>query len=420
MKRRFSFFPLVIVALLFFSLNAYFLSGLTTINSSTWLSPIVWVMAIGLMFALIYAIRTFRAQGINKFFQVITHAFLIVFVSELIFAIFLLLGDVFRFLISIPSHFTISGYETMARSSYWIDFAFIMFCLTVVLFIYGITRGKYAYRVIKHTLFFDDLPASFDGFTLTQISDVHAGSFTNPAAVQKGIDLINAQKSDLFVFTGDLVNNASSEIVPYIGHFSQIKAPFGQFSVLGNHDYGDYIKWPTELDKAKNLQQLKGYHQDLGFRLLLDEHVVLQKNGEKIILAGIENWGIGFGERGDLNKALEGTADNDFKILLSHDPSHWDAQVKNFPSKIQLSLAGHTHGMQFGIEAFGIKWSPVKYRYKHWAGIKTENGRYLNVNRGFGFLGFSGRIGIWPEITVIELRKGKKSGVGSSEIAHKD
>ena len=220
-----------------------------------------------------------------------------------------------------------------------------------------------------------------------------------------GINHINAQKSDLFVFTGDLVNNAASEIVPYIGHFSQIKAPFGQFSVLGNHDYGDYIKWPTEADKIQNLNQLKAYHQELGFKLLLDEHVELHKNGEKIILAGIENWGIGFGERGDLNKALQNTSVNDFKILLSHDPSHWDAQVKNYPSKIQLSLAGHTHGMQFGIEAFGIKWSPVKYRYKHWAGIKTENGRYLNVNRGFGFLGFSGRIGIWPEITVIELKK---------------
>lgn len=424
MKRRFNLVPLLIVALLFFSLNAYFLSGITTINTSTWLGPVIWVVAIGLMFALIYAIRTFRAQGMSKFFQVIGHAFLIVFVSELIFAIFLLIGDIFRFLISIPSGFSVEGYQTMARSSHWVDFAFIMFCLTVVLFAYGITRGKYAYRVIKHTLFFDDLPTSFDGFTLTQISDVHAGSFTNPKAVQKGIDLINAQKSDLFVFTGDLVNNASSEIVPYIGHFSQIKAPFGRFSVLGNHDYGDYIKWPTEADKAKNLQQLKNYHKDLGFRLLLDEHVELFKNGEKIILAGIENWGVGFGERGDLNKALQGTSPDDFKILLSHDPSHWEAQVKNYPSKIQLSLAGHTHGMQFGIEAFGIKWSPVKYRYKHWAGIKTENGRYLNVNRGFGFLGFSGRIGIWPEITVIELRRAGvgsgESGVRSPKIERKD
>jgi predicted MPP superfamily phosphohydrolase len=227
----------------------------------------------------------------------------------------------------------------------------------------------------------------------------------NPKAVQKGIDLINKQHADLFVFTGDLVNNKAEEIKPYIQHFSQIKAPFGQFSVLGNHDYGDYIKWESELVKQQNLQQLKKYHTEIGFRLLLDEHVTLEKNGEKLVLVGIENWGLGFGERGDLNKALQGNTPEEFKILLSHDPSHWEAQVKNHPSKIQLTLAGHTHGMQFGFEAFGLKWSPVQFRYKHWAGIKQENNRFLNVNRGFGFIGFSGRVGIWPEITLIELRK---------------
>ncbi|PWS31232.1 metallophosphoesterase [Pedobacter paludis] len=405
MKRKLSVLPILIVTLLFFALNAYVLSGLSTLNNSTYLSPIYWVFIVGLTFALFYAIQQMRIQGTNRFFQIVSHAFLIVFVAEIVFAIFLLLGDFYRLVLALTSNFQPEGYHWLSRSNYWVDFAFVMFCLTIVLFAYGITQGKYAYRVIKHTLYFDDLPSNFDGFTLTQISDVHAGSFTNPNAVQKGIDMINAQKSDLFVFTGDLVNNAADEIKPYIGHFSQIKAPFGQLSVLGNHDYGDYIKWPSELEKVQNLQQLKDYHKELGFRLLLDEHVELVKGDQKIILAGIENWGIGFGERGDLKKALQNTAVDDFKILLSHDPSHWDAQVKNNPSKIQLSLAGHTHGMQFGIEAFGIKWSPVKYRYKHWAGIKTENGRYLNVNRGFGFLGFSGRIGIWPEITVIELKK---------------
>lgn len=405
MKRKLSLLPILIIALLFFALNAYVLSGLRTLNGSAYLSPTFWIFILGLTFALFYAIQQMRIQGMNRFFQIVSHAFLIVFVAEAVFAIFLLFGDFYRIVLALISTFRPEGLHWIARNNYWVDFAFAMFCVTVALFAYGITQGKYAYRVIKHTLYFEDLPQNFDGFTVTQISDVHAGSFTNPKAVQKGIDMINAQKSDLFVFTGDLVNNTSSEIVPYINHFSQIKAPFGQFSVLGNHDYGDYVKWPSELAKAQNLQQLKDYHKKLGFRLLLDEHVELVKGGEKIILAGIENWGIGFGERGDLSKALQNTADSDFKILLSHDPSHWDAQVKNYPSKIQLSLAGHTHGMQFGIEAFGIKWSPVKYRYKHWAGIKTENGRYLNVNRGFGFLGFSGRIGIWPEITVIELKR---------------
>ncbi|WP_199562645.1 metallophosphoesterase [Pedobacter chinensis] len=405
MKRKVNLLPILIIALIFFALNAYVLSGFGTINHSALLMPFFWVIVIGLTLALFFAISQMSVHGMSRFFQIISHAFLIVFAAEVVFALFLLLGDAYRLLIAISSNFQPEGFQILSRSTYWVDFAFIMFCLTVVLFIFGITRGKYAYRVIKHTLYFNDLPENFDGFTITQISDVHAGSFTKPKQVQKGIDLIKAQKSDLFVFTGDLVNNAASEIVPYLGHFSQIKAPFGQYAILGNHDYGDYMKWPSENDKIQNLQQLKTYHQELGFRLLLDEHVELNKNGEKIILAGIENWGIGFGERGNLNKALQGTAPNDFKILLSHDPSHWDAQVKNHPSKIQLALAGHTHGMQFGIEAFGFKWSPVKYRYKHWAGIKFENGRYLNVNRGFGFIGFSGRIGIWPEITVIELKR---------------
>jgi len=406
MKRKFSFLPILIIAALFILLNWYILSGLASITTFKLLVPIFWIFIACLIISLIYAIKRVSQSGsMDRYFQIAVHLFLVVFVSELIFALFLLIGDFYRLILGITSGFQSSGFHSLERSPYWVGFALIMFVLTVTLFVYGITRGKYAYRVIKHTLYFNDLPKSFDGFTLTQISDVHAGSFTNPKAVQKGIDLINVQKSDLFVFTGDLVNNASSEILPYIGHFSQIKAPFGQFSVLGNHDYGDYMKWPTEADKIKNLQQLKAYHADLGFKLLLDEHVELIKNGEKIILAGVENWGIGFGERGDLEKAISNTEIDDFKILLSHDPTHWEAQVKKFPSKIQLTLAGHTHGMQFGIEAFGIKWSPVKYRYKHWAGLKSENGRYLNINRGFGFLGFSGRIGIWPEITVIELKR---------------
>lgn len=407
MKRRFSLIPLIILALFFFAVNAYVLGGFQLIIQSTLLSPLFWTFIIVLIVALFISISRFQQRGMNTFFQVVSHLFLGVLIAEVIFSVFLLLGDLYRFAGSLLTNFQPAGFHWIARSPYWIDFSFLMLIATILLFIYGITKGKYAYRVIKHTLYFDDLPESFDGFTLTQISDVHAGSFTNPKEVQKGIDLINAQKSDLFVFTGDLVNNAATEIAPYIGHFAQIKAPYGQFSVLGNHDYGDYIKWPSEEAKIKNLQQLKQFHAEIGFRLLLDEHVELHKGTEKIILAGIENWGIGFGERGDLEKALTNTKRDDFKILLSHDPSHWDAQVKNNPSKIQLSLAGHTHGMQFGIEAFGIKWSPVKYRYTHWAGIKEENNRFLNVNRGFGFLGFSGRIGIWPEITVIELKRKK-------------
>lgn len=395
MKRKINLLPFLVIIILFFLLNSYVLSGIHTLSSNPIITPLFSTFIVLVTAFLFYAIQRMRHKGMDIFFKVATHTFLVLLVAELIFTLVLLPADAYRLIAQKP------------RNIYWVMFAAFLFILTVIVFIYGIIKGKYAYRVIKHTLFFDDLPESFDGFTLTQISDVHAGSFQNPKAVQKGIDLIKAQKSDLFVFTGDLVNNKAEEIKPWLGYFSQIKAPYGQFSVLGNHDYGDYIKWESESAKKANLRQLKLYHAELGFRLLLDEHVELYKHGEKIILAGVENWGIGFGERGDLKKALTGVNPNDFKILLSHDPTHWDAEVKKFPTRVSLTLSGHTHGMQFGIEAFGMKWSPVKYRYAHWAGVAGADGRFLNINRGFGFLGFSGRIGIWPEITVIELKRSR-------------
>jgi predicted MPP superfamily phosphohydrolase len=391
--KKLKLLPLLLIAFIFFLLNVYVLSGIHVLSTHPLITPLFWALILAITAALIVSIRSIQSIGMGSFFKISTHAFLILVTSELIFALFLLAGDVIRIG---------TGGQ---RNLHWVEFSAIVFLLTVLTFIYGMIRGKYAYRVIKHTLFFEDLPDSFDGFTITQISDIHSGSFKNPKAVQKGIDMVKQQKSDLFVFTGDLVNNKASEIKPWIASFSQIKAPYGQFSILGNHDYGDYVKWPTESLKQANLQELKLHHAEMGFRLLLDESLPLYKNGEKIILAGVENWGVGFGERGDLKKALRNTAASDFKVLLSHDPTHWESQVKTSPSKIQLTLSGHTHGMQFGLEAFGIKWSPVKYRYPHWAGVKEENGRFLNIKRGFGFIGFSGRIGIWPEITVIELKK---------------
>ncbi|WP_316749763.1 metallophosphoesterase [Pedobacter gandavensis] len=396
MKRKINLLPLAIIAGFVLLLNWYVLSGIETLTSSSWLAPVFWGFLIFIMGSLAYSIQRMRDNGMDIFFKITTHTFLVLITSELIFIIILMIGDAYRM---------ITG---GARSVYWVEFGLALFLATVLIFLYGIIKGKYAYRVIKHTLFFDELPEQFDGFRITQISDVHAGSFKNAKAVQRGIDLIKAQNSDIFVFTGDLVNNKAEEIVPWMGHFSQVKAPYGQFSILGNHDYGDYIKWENETAKQANLQALKRHHAEMGYRLLLDEHVNIEKNGQHIILVGVENWGIGFGERGDLKKALQGVNPDDFKVLLSHDPTHWEAEVKTWPSKIQLTLSGHTHGMQFGIEAFGIKWSPVKYRYAHWAGVTSANGRYLNINRGFGFLGFSGRVGIWPEITVIELKKTRR------------
>ncbi len=404
MKRKTSILPYIIFILFLALLNWYVTNGLEPLFPNFFFQEIFTLVNLIISFSLIAAIFRLQSNGMDGFFKLATHFFIVIFVAEVVAALILLAGDIVILALAFFGNHNPENFLPLRINTFLI-MALVAFIIVILIFIDGIIRGKYAYRVIKETLFFDDLPAAFDGFTITQISDIHSGSFTNKEAVQKGIDLINAQKSDLFVFTGDLVNNKADEIVPWIPFFKQIKANYGLLSILGNHDYGDYIKWPNDLEKRKNLQNLKEYHQQIGFRLLLDESITIEKDGQKIDLLGVENWGIGFGERGNLNKALEGTNQNDFKILLSHDPSHFDAQVKTHPSKINLTLSGHTHGMQFGIEAFGIKWSPIKYRYKHWAGLKEEMGRYLYINRGFGFLGFSGRVGIWPEITVIELKK---------------
>ena len=276
--------------------------------------------------------------------------------------------------------------------------------------LYGMYKGKYNFKIIKHILYFEDLPDAFDGYKITHISDIHAGSFDNFNEIERGVNLIKEQESDVILFTGDLVNNKSTELVPWKDLFAELKADDGVFSVLGNHDYGDYIDWDSSAEKARNLEDLKRTQKEMGYDLLLNEHRFIERNGQRIALLGVENWGKGgFKKAGDLKKAAEGVRSDDFKILMSHDPSHWDEVVVSDDYHYHLTLSGHTHGMQFGIEIPGwIKWSPIKYRYKHWAGVYKEMGQYINVNRGFGYLGYPGRVGIWPEITVIELKKGPK------------
>jgi hypothetical protein len=381
-----------------FFLNWFILNGLKELFPFTWFELLYIIAITASVISLFIAILRMATKGMDLFFKIATHLFVTLISGQLVFALVKVIGELFRIILS--------QFNIQVITSYGISYtSFVIFLMVILLFIDGIFRGKYAYRVIEQTLYFDDLPKNFDGFKIAQISDIHSGSFNNTKAVQKGIDLVIKQKADLFVFTGDLVNNKAEEIKPWIPFFNKIKAPYGQFSILGNHDYGDYMAWKSPQEKQQNLENLKKYHQEIGFKLLLDEHVYLEKGNDKIVLAGVENWGIGFGERGDLNAALKGTSTQEFKVLLSHDPSHFDAQVKNYPSKINLTLSGHTHGMQFGIEMFGIKWSLVKLRYKHWAGLKEENNRYLYINRGFGFIGFSGRVGIWPEVTLITLRR---------------
>lgn len=265
--------------------------------------------------------------------------------------------------------------------------------------------NKYKYRIEKVKISFENLPSAFKGMKIVQISDIHSGSLDDKGAVEKGIQKIMDQAPDLILFTGDLVNNEATEMKELASVFSKLSAPMGVFSILGNHDYGDYKQWGSAEAKKANLDSLKSIHQEMGWRLLLNEHVVIEKDSDKFALIGVENWGAkgNFSKYGDLKKAYEGSQDHSFKLLMSHDPSHWEAEVCKSFNDIDLMLAGHTHGMQFGVEIPGFRWSPVQYMYKQWAGLYEKNNQKLYINRGFGFLGYPGRVGIMPEITLIEL-----------------
>lgn len=270
--------------------------------------------------------------------------------------------------------------------------------------LYGF-NNKYRYQVNRLRLSFGNLPEAFRGLKIVHISDIHSGSFTDRAAVEKGVKTILDQRPDLILFTGDLVNDRATEMEEYKQVFAQLKAPLGVYSTLGNHDYGDYVHWEDADAKAANLESLKAIHGEMGWRLLMNEHVVLEKDGQQIALLGIENWGAkgSFPKYGKMHEAHAGSEQYPFKILMSHDPSHWEAEVLDKYKDVDLMLAGHTHGMQFGLEVPGFKWSPVQYMYKQWAGLYEADKQRLYVNRGFGFIGYPGRVGILPEITVLEL-----------------
>lgn len=270
--------------------------------------------------------------------------------------------------------------------------------------VYGF-NNKYRYQLKRLQLAFDNLPSPFKGLKIVHISDIHSGSFNNPEAVRRGVEKINKQKPDLILFTGDLVNDRAMEMKEYVEVFSKLQAPMGVYSILGNHDYGDYVRWDSQEVKRENLENLKKIHGQMGWKLLMNEHVVIEKDGHKIALLGIENWSAkgNFPKYGKLKEAYAGTEEYPFKILMSHDPSHWEGEVRIDYKDIDLMLAGHTHGMQFGVEIPGFRWSPVQYMYKQWAGLYEQEKQKLYVNRGFGFIGYPGRVGILPEITVLEL-----------------
>jgi predicted MPP superfamily phosphohydrolase len=332
------------------------------------------------------------------------------FFAKLLAAVFFLIDDVRRLIqwasgkVFFPNTEGDMSEEGISRSVFlsWLGLGTGGALFSSLVYGFG---NKYNYKIRRIKLAFDNLPPAFKGLKIVQLSDIHSGSFGDHPAVAHGVNLVLAEKADLILFTGDLVNDTAPEMEPYKELFGRLKAPMGVFSTLGNHDYGDYIWWETPEHKKANLEKLKQLQADMGWRLLMNEHVALERGGQQIALIGIENWSAKarFPKHGRLSEAYAGTEKYPFKILMSHDPSHWDAQVRPHYPDIDLALAGHTHGMQFGIEIPGLKWSPVQYVYKQWAGLYEEGRQKLYVNRGFGFIGYPGRVGILPEITVIEL-----------------
>jgi predicted MPP superfamily phosphohydrolase len=401
-------FPLIILTVVIVLVEIYTFQAFKTVSKSKIVRYSFLLLSVAVYINFFITILTYsRSDGQTPQFQMAMGLLLTISIPKLVVIMLLFGEDFYRWILKLIS--AISNGETkslVGRRKFISQLALGLAAIPFTAFIYGIIQGKYNYKVIKHQLIFDDLPEAFDGYTITQISDIHSGSFTNKEKIQYGVDLINEQKSDLMLFTGDIVNNKADEMNDWIAIFSQLEAKEGKYSILGNHDYGDYMDWKNPEDKVKNFQDVKEVHKKIGFDLLLDEHRYLEKDGERIALLGVENWGKGFNQAGDLQRASANIKKEDFKILMSHDPSHWEYKVKQDDFNYQLTLSGHTHGLQMGIEIPGwFKWSPSKYVYKQWAGLYQEFGRYINVNRGFGYHAFPGRVGIWPEITVIELKK---------------
>lgn len=387
----------------YFGLKSTFVAHSKIFNITYLLTVLLTVTGIVMM------MLTFRAENstiklpANLLFGL---AFSFILAKLMLSTVFLVEDLLRSFTWLLQSAFRFRMAEWLSRSSAVGLVAFGLAGFIVLITNYGVWFGRYHYKTHRVVLEFEDLPAAFDGFTMVQLSDMHLGTFDQMKRFERGLKKVQALHPDLIVFTGDMVNNLASEAEPYIEAFSQLTAPYGKYSVLGNHDYGEYVQWKKPGDKQNNLNRLKEIERSMGFQLLLNEKVALTKDQDTIYLAGVENWGAPpFPQYGKLDQTMARLSANDFVILLSHDPTHWREEVIHHQAGIKLTLSGHTHGMQFGIEIGKFKWSPVKYRYADWAGLFTENKRHLYVNRGFGSIGYPGRVGIRPEITLIEFRR---------------
>lgn len=380
-----------------------------------WLSMLYAILVLGALWSLFAFPHWAKTEWPSTTMKYVVNIFIGVFLGQVLLAVIMLIGDLILLFPNLFNYFqsfrnnasesSSEGVHFISRFTFISQAALLMGAALTGGLVYGMTN-RYRYKIRRVKVPIKDLPQAFKGLRIAQISDIHSGSFDDRQAVSEGISSMLQEKPDLILFTGDLVNDKADEIVPYLDVFKKLEAPLGVYSVFGNHDYGDYVSWPSDEAKRQNLEQLKQHHTAMGWRLLLNEHVVLKHAQEKLALVGVENWGAkGFSQYGDLEQAMQGLDDSTIplKILLSHDPSHWEAEVRKKYTDIALTLSGHTHGMQFGIEIPGLKWSPVQYMYKQWAGLYQQQDQYLYVNRGFGFIGYQGRLGILPEITILEL-----------------
>jgi uncharacterized protein len=369
-----------------------------------------------LSYSIIILTQVSDYENWNTYFRTYSFALIVIFIPvKFILSFFVLFDDIVRLIRWIikkisgfnkPKQEKIIPGKPISRSSFIVKTGLILTAIPFFSLIFGLANA-YKYKIRRLKLELPDLPGSFDGFKIVQISDIHTGSFLNSEPLARAVDMINGEKPDVVFFTGDLVNNKHDEALPYTEVLGGIKGKYGVFSTFGNHDYGDYYKWKNKEDKENDILALKDIHRKMGWNLLWDEHRHIEKDGEKITVIGVQNCsGHGFHTYGSLEKATKDIEYSPVNILLSHDPSHWDQEVNKQYPHIDLTLSGHTHGMQFGVEIPGFKWSPVQYIYKEWAGLYKQKSQYLYVNRGLGFIGYPGRVGILPEITVIELVKG--------------
>ena len=394
------------------TIEIYAYQAIKTLLKWKWALHIYQFASVALLIYIVFTVLQYdRTVGQTQKSLFTMAVLLLVYIPKIILSLVMLGEDIFRLGHGVVNYFINNDNANYLpnRRKFVSQIGLGLAAIPFLSLLYGIFEGRYNFKVIKQAIFFPDLPEDFDGFTITHISDIHSGSFDNSEKINYAVDLINQQNSDLLLFTGDIVNAKAEEMQPWIATFNRLIAPaFGKFSILGNHDYGAYLEWKSEADKVKNFENIKDLHRQIDFKLLLNEHVKIQKNNAEIAIVGVENWGKHFVKIGDIARASNGIEATDFKILMTHDPSHWEEEVKNHFKNFQLTLSGHTHGMQFGIEIPGIfKWSLAQYVYKQWAGLYENMGRYIYVNRGFGFHAYPGRVGIMPEITVITLKKGQ-------------